>query len=136
MNRVCLTGRLGKDPESKKVGDKTCTTFSIATGRGEYTEWHDIKCWGSPADFAAEYLKKGALVSVDGMLKTEKWKDDNGPRSRTWVVCNGPFSLESLQKLEKEDDEKPARSSTKGKKPPPRKPDVGEEDEDDGELML
>jgi single-strand DNA-binding protein len=79
---------LGKDPELKYMpsGDAVCN-FSIATGESyknkqgekvEKTEWHNIVMYRRLAEVAGEYLRKGALVYLEGKLKTRKWQDKNG----------------------------------------------------------
>lgn len=89
LNKVTLIGRLGKDPETKNLpsGDAV-TNFSIATTekwkdkqsceQKEATEWHRINMFGKLAEIAAKYLKKGALVYLEGSIKTRKWTDKDG----------------------------------------------------------
>lgn len=89
LNKVTLIGRLGKDPETKTLpsGDAV-TNFSIATTekwkdkqsgeQKEATEWHRINMFGKLAEIAAKYLKKGALVYLEGSIKTRKWTDKDG----------------------------------------------------------
>lgn len=87
INKVILVGTLGKDPELKKAGNSSVCTFSIATNetwkdkdgeKQERTEWHQVKFFGRLAEIAAEYLKKGAQVYVEGSLRTDKYVDKQG----------------------------------------------------------
>jgi len=71
-NRWEGIGRLGKDPETKTVGGKTLTNFSLATSYGKddkkKTEWHHITCWEKLGDIAMQVLHKGDRVFVAGRL--------------------------------------------------------------------
>lgn len=76
MNFCALVGRLGKDPETRQVGDKTVTKFSLATkGYGDNTDWHNIEAWGKTGELAAKYLTKGSMCGVNGAIRYSK-KDD------------------------------------------------------------
>lgn len=101
MNRVILIGRLGKDAETKTVGEFTVTKFSIATERrfkrGEEwvseTDWHNVTLWRSGK--LAEYLTKGTLVSVEGRLQTRSYEKDGEKRYSTDVVAESVGLLSS-----------------------------------------
>ncbi|WP_448116958.1 single-stranded DNA-binding protein [Mesorhizobium amorphae] len=90
LNKVQLMGRLGADPEIRRLnsGD-VCVNLRIATSetwrdknsgeRKERVEWHQVVIFNQPlAKIAEQYLKKGHLVFVEGMLCTRKWQDQNG----------------------------------------------------------
>lgn len=88
LNKVILIGNLGKDPETRHMpmGSVVCN-FSIATTdawkdkegqKHERTEWHNITMYGKLAEIAAQFLKKGSSVYVEGRLQTRKWQDKNG----------------------------------------------------------
>jgi len=89
LNKVTLIGYLGRDPETRSTaaGDPvahftlatTETWKDKATGeKREATEWHRVVLYRKLAEIAAQYLKKGSLVYVEGRLQTRKWvgKDD------------------------------------------------------------
>ena len=89
INKVILVGRIGKDPETRYMpSGGAVTNFSMATSetwkdkdtgeKKEKTEWHNIVMFGKLAEIAAEYLKKGSEVYVEGSLNTEKWQDKDG----------------------------------------------------------
>ena len=88
LNKVMLIGNLGKDPESREMGDGTkMAKFPIATTetqknrQGEKvsnTEWHNIVLWRGLAEVAINWLKKGDSVYIEGKLKTRSWEDENG----------------------------------------------------------
>jgi len=96
LNRVFLIGRLGQDPQIKYTPQGTpVTTFNLATDRRwkdrdgnlrSDTQWHRIVLWGSQAETAAEYLKKGSLIFVEGNIQTRSWEDKDGNQRRTTQI--------------------------------------------------
>ncbi len=82
FNQVVLVGRVGKDPEIKYFESGTSiASFSLAVNRpskDKKTDWFDIKLWGRQAEIAAEYVRKGSLVGIDGNLDFESWTDNAG----------------------------------------------------------
>jgi single-strand DNA-binding protein len=84
MNTVTIVGRVGRDAsEDFKAFDsgKTKARFSVAVNRwdsktkSEVTDWFNIEIWDKQAEFAAEYVKKGRLVAVDGAIVNNRWTD-------------------------------------------------------------
>jgi len=100
VNKVILVGNLGKDPEMRRTAnDLVITTFSVATSESwkdkqtgesqERTEWHRVKIFGRLAEIAAEYLRKGRQVYIEGSIRTEKYTDKEGvERYATDIVAN------------------------------------------------
>ena len=88
VNKVILIGNLGRDPETRYMtnGDAV-TNLNIATTEAwkdksgekqEKTEWHRVVLFGRQAEIAAEYLKKGRPVYIEGRLQTRKYTDKDG----------------------------------------------------------
>jgi len=96
VNRVILVGNLGRDPETRYMPNgEAVTNFSIATTetwkdksgeKKEATEWHRITMYRKLAEIAAEYLKKGSSVYIEGKLQTRKWTDKDGVEKYTTEV--------------------------------------------------
>jgi single-strand DNA-binding protein len=99
LNKVMLIGHLGKDPELKYTpGGAAVATVSLATNESykdkdgnqqEKTEWHRLVIWNKQAEIAAEYLKKGAQIFVEGKLQTRSWDKDGQKHYMTEVVVLG-----------------------------------------------
>ena len=99
INKVIIVGTLGKDPELRfsQAGAGLCS-MSVATNetwkdksgeKQERTEWHRVKMFGKLAEIAGEYLKKGALVYIEGSLRTEKYTDKQGvEKYSTDIIAN------------------------------------------------
>ena len=85
VNKVILLGNLGKDPEVKYTqSGMAIASFSLATSSSvkdkdgnwqDKTEWHNIKAFGRTAEIAAEYLKKGRTVYLEGRIHYDSWDD-------------------------------------------------------------
>ena len=84
MNTVTIVGRVGRDAsEDFRAFDsgKTKARFSVAVNRwdtktkAEVTDWYNIEIWDKQAEFAAEYVKKGRLVVIDGAIANNRWMD-------------------------------------------------------------
>src|SRR6188474_446130 len=99
VNKVILVGNLGKDPEVRRMQDgRPVVNMSVATSetwrdkatgeRKERTEWHRVVIFNDRlADVAAQYLKKGMKVFVEGQLQTRKWTDkESGQEKYTTEV--------------------------------------------------
>ena len=103
VNKVILVGNLGKDPELKHTGSGTAVaTMTVATNErfkdknGEWqdrTEWHNVVLWQRLAEIAAEYLKKGRSVYVEGRLQTRSWEDKQGQKRYTTEIVASDLVL-------------------------------------------
>ena len=89
INKVILIGHLGQDPEVRALpSGSSIANLRIATTESwkdkqsgefkEQTEWHTVVLFGRTAEVAAEYLKKGWQVFIEGRLRTRKWQDKEG----------------------------------------------------------
>jgi single-strand DNA-binding protein len=100
VNKVILVGNLGADPETRPMpSGMTVTNIRIATSESwkdkasgaqqERTEWHHIALFGRLGEIAAEYLRKGSQVFVEGKLRTRKWQDKQGnDRFTTEIIAD------------------------------------------------
>jgi single-strand DNA-binding protein len=97
LNRVVLIGRLVADPELRYTGSGLpVASLRIAVDRpfgsksGErQTDFIRLVAWRQTAEFAANYLGKGRLVSVEGRLQIRQWTTQDGQRRQTAeVVCD------------------------------------------------
>jgi single-strand DNA-binding protein len=100
VNKVILVGNLGADPETRSMpSGMTVTNIRIATSESwkdkasgaqqERTEWHSVALFGRLGEIAAEYLRKGSQVFVEGKLRTRKWQDKSGgDRFTTEIIAD------------------------------------------------
>ncbi len=107
VNKVILVGNLGQDPEVRYMPNgNAVTNISVATSESwkdkstgadqERTEWHRVVMFRRLAEIAAEYLRKGSKVYIEGKLQTRKWQDQNGQdRYTTEIVADQMQMLDS-----------------------------------------
>lgn len=103
INRVVLVGRITRDPELKATASGiSVVTFSLAVNRnfsGQQGERQAdfIQCvvWRNQAENLAKYIRKGALLGVEGRIQTRNYETDQGVRYITEVQCDSVQFLES-----------------------------------------
>lgn len=93
VNKVILVGNLGGDPEMRyQPNGQAVTKFSVATNRSwkkddewqEEVTWHNITIWGTRAERAAENLRKGNQVYVEGRIENRQYDDKDNPGQKKW----------------------------------------------------
>jgi single-strand DNA-binding protein len=102
LNKVLLIGRVGNDPEIKQMQNgKSVARLSVATSetwkdkntgeRKEKTEWHRVVIFNEGlVSVVQKYLKKGAMVYIEGQLNTNKYTDSSGQEKySTQIVLQG-----------------------------------------------
>ena len=100
INKVILVGNLGADPDTRYMpSGKAVTNIRVATSESwkdkqtgdmqERTEWHSIVMYDKLGEIAAEYLRKGSQVYIEGKLRTRKWQDKEGKdRYTTEIIAD------------------------------------------------
>lgn len=101
INKVFLMGNLTRDPELRYTpGGAAVCEFGMAMNEkwkdqasGQMKEkvcFVDVTCWKRTAEVAAEYLKKGSPVHVEGQLTFDQWEDQSTgqKRSKIKVTCH------------------------------------------------
>ncbi len=99
VNKVILVGRLGKDPEVKKMtSGESVANVTMATSENykdksgqkqEKTEWHNLVFYRRLAEIAGQYLTKGSMIYVEGKIQTRKWQTKEGQdRYTTEIIVN------------------------------------------------
>jgi len=99
LNKALIYGNLTRDPELRSLPSGIqVTSFSVATNRvfkdkdgnkKEQADFHNIVVFGRQAETAAQYLKKGAGVFVEGRMQTRSWDDKDGQKKyRTEIVAD------------------------------------------------
>ena len=100
INKVILVGNLGQDPETRYMpSGAAVTNFTVATNESwkdkqtgeqkDRTEWHRVAMFNRLAEIAAEYLRKGSQVYIEGKLRTRKWQGQDGQdRYTTEIIAD------------------------------------------------
>lgn len=98
VNKVILLGHLGADPEERFLPNgERVVTISVATSEKwkdsqtgqdkEVTDWHRVVLFNRLAEIAAQYLKKGAGVYIEGKNKTRSWEGPDGAKKYAFQVA-------------------------------------------------
>ena len=87
MNKVIMYGSIG-EPKFRDVNTKNgvreVCSFGVCQQEGKDAQgntifaWYNAEYWLDKGSKLRPYLVKGAKVIVDGELKTEKWKAQDG----------------------------------------------------------
>jgi single-strand DNA-binding protein len=89
LSKIQIIGNLGRDPELRYTpSGRPVTTFSVAVNQSsknqqtgewvEATDWFRVSVWGDRAERAAENLRKGSRVFVDGRFRTREYETNDG----------------------------------------------------------
>lgn len=107
MNKVILTGNLGRDPEVRYTQTgKAVAGFSIAVNRGwrsksenqqqPTVDFFNVTAWDKLAEFCGKYLTKGRKVLVEGRLQTRTFEAQDGSKKYfTEVVADNIEFMDS-----------------------------------------
>jgi single-strand DNA-binding protein len=98
LNKVFIFGNLTREPELRSLpsGNKVAQ-MGVATNRvwkdqngkkQESTEFHNVVVFGRQAEIAAQYLKKGSSVFLEGRLQTRSWEAEGQKKYRTEIVVD------------------------------------------------
>jgi single-strand DNA-binding protein len=106
FSKIMIIGNLGRDPEMRYTPNgKPVTQFSVAVshsrpdGQGGWiddgTDWYRVSVFGDRAERAAEQLRKGNKVFVEGRFKTREFEGKDGEkRTSLDVISDNVISLE------------------------------------------
>ena len=145
FNKVILLGNLTRDPEIRYTpkGSAVCDLgiavnrqYTLENGeRREEVTYVDVVLWARLAEIAAEYLKKGRPVFIEGRLQLDTWDDKQSGQKRSKLRVIG----ENMQMLgsprgaatgaESSDEDRPARSTTSPPRPAASAPAEPDDDE-------
>lgn len=99
LNKAFVIGNLTRDPELRALPSGIqVASFAVATNRvwkdkngarQESTDFHNIVVFGRQGETAAQYLKKGSSVLVEGRMQTRSWDDKDGQKKyRTEIIAD------------------------------------------------
>lgn len=137
INTVALTGRLTKDPETKKIKDNDLCTFRLASsqvfGKEEKSLFIDVEIWGNQAVSCGKFLAKGSLVGVSGQLAYDSWKNKEGETNSKVYVKAQNVSFLGEKKTTAGTPEAKGESSTSIPVAAPKKKDVSSKSVDESD---
>jgi single-strand DNA-binding protein len=91
MNSGTFAGNIGRDAETKTVGQNTVTNFSVAVNTGwgdkKSTLWVGCALWGERGVKLAQYLTSGTKVCVSGDIDVRAYSAKDGS-AKAEMTCN------------------------------------------------
>ena len=113
LNHIVIMGRLTSNPELRRTGSGVAvTSFTLAVDRdfapkdsGEKeTDFIDVVCWRSTAEFVEKYFKKGSMAVASGRLQIRNWTDKDGNKRRSAEVHADNVYFGDSKRSENNDD--------------------------------
>ena len=110
--KVMIIGNLGSDPEMRYTPNgRAVTQFNVAVNQStknqqtgewvEETDWFRVSVWGDRAERAAENLRKGNRVFVEGRFRTREYEARDGQkRISLEITADNVISLEARSRDE------------------------------------
>lgn len=119
INKVILVGRITKDPEVKyTTSNIAVSTFTLAVPRAfsdnsgeKTTDFIQCVVWRKQAENLAKYVKKGALLGVEGRIQTRSYEVNGERRYITEIVCDSVQFLDTRTDVENSSYNSPEESS-------------------------
>ena len=107
MNKIFLTGRITKDIELKGNENKFLSnTIAVYDGKDknnqDITYFFDFKAFNYCANKLSSQAQKGVKIAIEGVLKQDKWEDENGKHSKVVIYAE---SVEIIQEFKQEKPE-------------------------------
>ena len=125
VNSCTFVGTIGRDAESRKVGENTVSEVSIACTEKykdkETTEWVNITIWGKEG--LIKHLTKGRKIYVNGKMQTQSWEKDGEKKYKTIINA---FNVQIVDwgKDKKEDGLRASSTTAKTQEFAPEKDDL------------
>lgn len=98
INKAIIVGNLGGDPEFKNSQNGSpLTTINVATTtswldknkvKQEKTEWHRVVMFNKLAEIAADYLRKGSQVYIEGRISYRSYEQDGVTKYVTDIIAD------------------------------------------------
>lgn len=99
LNKVLLIGNLTRDPDVRytpkgsavaEIGIAVNRSYTLDSGeKREEVTFVDVTLWGRTAEIAAQYLKKGRPVFIEGRLQLDSWDDKQSGQKRSKLKVVG-----------------------------------------------
>jgi single-strand DNA-binding protein len=91
LSKIQIIGNLGRDPELRYTpSGRPVASFTVAVNQStknqqsgewiESTDWFRVSVWGDRGERAAENLRKGSRVFVDGRFRAREYEANDGQK--------------------------------------------------------
>jgi len=102
LNKCMFIGRVGADPNVRSANEARVASFNLAVSEKykdrngesrENTVWVTVIAWRNLADIAANYVKKGSELYVEGKFTTRDYTDANGVKKYSTEIVADNIQL-------------------------------------------
>ena len=120
LNRVELIVNLTHDVEIRETnnGMKVCDIGIAVNERkkdGEQeTVFIDCTLWDRNAEIAAQYLRKGSLIFLEGKLRLDKWQTQEGQARQKLCITGYRFQMLDAKPKEQQQEQQQAQPAHSG----------------------
>ena len=121
MNKVCLIGRITKDPEVKQLqnSENTYCRFTLAVNRsfknakGEYdADFISCVAWNKTAEVITKNFKKGSEFGAEGRIQTGSYDREDGTKGYTTDIIVDHITFVGKKASERPEPEYTGAEST------------------------
>lgn len=120
MNKVIISGRLTRDPETRYSGETCVAKFTLAVNRiykkdGEPSaDFINCTAFGAKAEFAEKYFRQGVKIAIVGRWQTGSYTNKSGQKVYTndCIVESQEFDQTRSERQEEERNTQPAPEPT------------------------
>jgi len=134
LSKIQIIGNLGRDPELRYTPNgRPVASFTVAVNQStknqqsgewiESTDWFRVSVWGDRAERAAETLRKGNKVFVEGRFKTREFEGRDGQKRTSLEITAD--SVVNLEKRPRDEGEGQFATSAAGGAPAGGGPSAG-----------
>jgi len=104
FNQVILLGNTCTDTVLKDLpSGMKVVNLVVATNQSKkkkdsdewetFSDFHYVSCWGAQAEFAANFIKKGSQVFIEGRLSVNSYEDKDGKKVRSVNISANTLNL-------------------------------------------
>lgn len=113
MINATITGRVGRDPESKDINGRVLVSFSVGSNnRKDGTTWVRVSVWSEGTGrFVLDKVRKGARVALVGTLEERTWGNNDDKKSLELNCSNVELYDWPEETSTKAPQSKPARTA-------------------------
>ena len=115
MNKIILTGIVGKEPQCTITKEKSLSIakFSLAVKRErdkEKTDWFNITSFIGVENFIKPFVHKGSKLLVSGSFQFDEYEKDGETKTSTCVIADKIEILSS--KNDNEETQEPVEDTS------------------------
>ena len=99
MNKIFMTGFMGRDPEIITSGELQIAKFPLAVDSGfgdkKKVNWLNCVTFGKSAEIIEQYFFKGSPITIEGHVETGSYEKKDGTKVYTtdFIIDHWEFAM-------------------------------------------